>query len=44
MNEADIRRHMENLGFDAQEIDDAQRAFADDARQERSDRLAEEQA
>jgi hypothetical protein len=33
---------MENLGFTSQDIDDAQRDFADNARQERSDRAAED--
>lgn len=41
MNEATIHRNMENLGFTAQEIDDAQRAFGDYDREERSDRAYE---
>lgn len=44
MNEATIRRLMENDGYDAQEIDDAIGDWAEEANQERSDRLAEERS
>lgn len=44
MNEATIRRLMENDGFEPEAIDDAVSAWAEEARQERSDRLAEERA
>lgn len=42
MNEATLRRLMENSGMEPDEIEDAVDAWADEANQERSDRLAEE--
>lgn len=44
MNEATIRRLMENDGYDAQDIDDAVADWAEEDNQERSDRRAEEHA
>lgn len=43
MNEQTIRRLMENLGFDAEDIEDAVSDWAEDDRQERSDRAAAEE-
>jgi hypothetical protein len=38
MNEQDVRRYMENMGRDQEEIEDTLWALADDARRDQIDR------